>query len=367
MQILHPARRQHAVVVRNIVFRRCGDSRAAIPESLQIGGIQRSFFVLHVNESTFRVRHTGGRSDRQAAAKAVMQHAQLRKFTSQFVGRFFRMIRGTIVDDDHFKLSRQIWQKIQQIVDLTSQCAFHVVDRQNDAERLVQSNPLLATDVRRAARECRFRLCQDRRTAHEASAAANERRLNESQWFCDRFGSPDTDRIAGWCGLYLDPTFARQDDADAVLGGWPSVDCDSIHFTAFNHLFRVTTSAAGPDFSRNDGLLPAIAQDATTGEVLMMAWMNEEAFAETQQTGRAVYYSRSRKRLWRKGEESGHFQFVKQILVDCDRDTILLKVEQNGAACHEGYRSCFFRAVTADGLRVVAERLVNPADIYHKP
>src|SRR4051812_6133120 len=95
-----------------------------------------------------------------------------------------------------------------------------------------------------------------------------------------------------------------------------------------------------PDFSKGSGLLPAIAQDATTGEVLMLAWMNDEAFQETLRTGRAVYYSRSRGRLWRKGEESGHWQIVKGIRVDCDADTILLSVDQQGAACHEGYKSC---------------------------
>jgi len=124
------------------------------------------------------------------------------------------------------------------------------------------------------------------------------------------------------------------------------------------------SAATGPDFSKNDGLLPAIAQDAATGEVLMVAWMNEEAFAETQRTGRVVYYSRSRGKLWRKGEESGHVQTVRSVFVDCDADTILLKVEQVGAACHEGYRSCFFRQVTPEGLKVVAERMVDPAAVY---
>ena len=91
-----------------------------------------------------------------------------------------------------------------------------------------------------------------------------------------------------------------------------------------------------PDFSRGtDGLLPAIAQSASTGEVLMLAWMNSEAYAETLQTGYATYYSRSRKRLWRKGEESGHRQAVRDIRIDCDADTILLSVDQQGAACHE--------------------------------
>ena len=119
-----------------------------------------------------------------------------------------------------------------------------------------------------------------------------------------------------------------------------------------------------PDFSKADGLITAVAQDAATGEVLMVAWMNAEAYAETLRTGRAVYYSRSRGRLWRKGEESGHVQTVKAMYVDCDADAVLLKVEQVGAACHEGYRSCFFRELAAEGVRVVAERLVNPTEVY---
>jgi phosphoribosyl-AMP cyclohydrolase len=127
------------------------------------------------------------------------------------------------------------------------------------------------------------------------------------------------------------------------------------------------TTAAGPDFSRGDGLVPAIAQDAASGDVLMMAYMNAESYAETLATGRAVYYSRSRKKLWRKGEESGNVQHVRTIYVDCDRDTILLGVEQvGGAACHEGYRSCFFRQVTPEGLKLVGQRVFNPAEVYGK-
>ena len=122
-----------------------------------------------------------------------------------------------------------------------------------------------------------------------------------------------------------------------------------------------------PDFSRNDGLLPAIAQDAQTGEVLMLAWMNREAFDETKRTGRAVYYSRSRGKLWRKGEESGHVQQVSGIYVDCDADTILLKVHQQGAACHEGYKSCFFREIEGDDVKVIAQRIVDPQDVYNQP
>src|SRR6201981_3393908 len=110
------------------------------------------------------------------------------------------------------------------------------------------------------------------------------------------------------------------------------------------------------DCDKAGGLVPAIAQDADTGEVLMLAWMNREAYDETLRTGRACYWSRSRGKLWRKGEESGHVQEVREILVDCDADTILLKVHQiGGAACHEGYASCFFRRLESGELKVIAE------------
>ena len=109
-----------------------------------------------------------------------------------------------------------------------------------------------------------------------------------------------------------------------------------------------------PDFSRNNGLLPAIAQDADSGKVLMLAWMNAEAYEETLRTGRGVYFSRSRNKLWYKGEESGHVQKVVQLLVDCDRDAILMRVRQQGAACHEGYETCFFSEVTDKGLNIIA-------------
>src|ERR1700732_4854881 len=121
------------------------------------------------------------------------------------------------------------------------------------------------------------------------------------------------------------------------------------------------------DFDKAGGLLPAIAQDADTGDVLMMAWMNREAYEETLRTRRAVYFSRSRGRLWRKGEESGNVQEVREVYLDCDADTILLKVRQvGGAACHEGYASCFFRKITPGGFEVVGERLFDPAAVYHK-
>ena len=121
------------------------------------------------------------------------------------------------------------------------------------------------------------------------------------------------------------------------------------------------------DFDKGAGLIPAIAQDADTGAVLMLAWMNREAYEETVRTRRAVYFSRSRNRLWRKGEESGNVQEVREVYIDCDSDTILLKVNQiGGAACHEGYQSCFFRKVEGDELRVVGERVFDPKQVYKK-
>ena len=121
------------------------------------------------------------------------------------------------------------------------------------------------------------------------------------------------------------------------------------------------------DFDKAGGLVPAIAQDASTGQVLMLAWMNREAFEETLRTGRACYYSRSRGRLWRKGEESGHVQEVREVYFDCDADTILLKVHQiGGAACHEGYASCFFRRIDGERVQVVGERVFDPEQVYKK-
>ncbi len=122
------------------------------------------------------------------------------------------------------------------------------------------------------------------------------------------------------------------------------------------------------NFEKAGGLVCAIAQDADTGTVLMVAWMNEEAFRETVRTRRAVYFSRSRNRLWRKGEESGNVQEVRSISIDCDADAVLLKVKQiGGAACHEGYESCFFRELTGEEeLRVVGERVFDPKTVYAK-
>lgn len=110
-----------------------------------------------------------------------------------------------------------------------------------------------------------------------------------------------------------------------------------------------------------NGLVPVVVQDAGTGDVLMLAYANDEAVRLTRETGFAHYFSRSRQRLWKKGEESGHLQRVREILVDCDEDALLYRVEQTGAACHVGYRSCFYR--TTDGA-VIAERLVDPAEVY---
>ena len=113
------------------------------------------------------------------------------------------------------------------------------------------------------------------------------------------------------------------------------------------------------------GLVPAIAQDAVTGEVLMFAWMNRESLALTARTGDAVYWSRSRGRLWRKGEESGHVQKVRELRVDCDRDVVLLKIEQvGGIACHTGRRSCFFSRLDAAGWQDVEPVLKDPKEIY---
>ncbi len=114
-----------------------------------------------------------------------------------------------------------------------------------------------------------------------------------------------------------------------------------------------------------NGLVPAIAQDAASGEILMVAWMNREALEETARTGRGVYFSRSRKRLWRKGEESGHVQHVREIRTDCDSDVVLLKIEQvGGIACHTGRRSCFFQTLDGDRWVAVEPVLKHPDEIY---
>ncbi|HSV74910.1 MAG TPA: phosphoribosyl-AMP cyclohydrolase [Chthonomonadales bacterium] len=115
-----------------------------------------------------------------------------------------------------------------------------------------------------------------------------------------------------------------------------------------------------------DGLIPAVVQDAATGDVLMVGYMNPEALDRTLATGRATFWSRSRQQFWVKGETSGHYQIVREVRIDCDRDCLLVKVEQVGPACHEGYRSCFFRRVdpATAVLEVVEERLKTPEEIY---
>jgi phosphoribosyl-AMP cyclohydrolase len=114
-----------------------------------------------------------------------------------------------------------------------------------------------------------------------------------------------------------------------------------------------------------DGLVPAIVQDAASGDVLMMAWMDREALRLTQSTGMTHFYSRSRRSLWHKGGRSGHVQRVESIHVDCDADVLLVKVRQEGGACHKGYRSCFFRRVDAEGnLEVIATPVFSPDSVY---
>jgi phosphoribosyl-AMP cyclohydrolase len=120
------------------------------------------------------------------------------------------------------------------------------------------------------------------------------------------------------------------------------------------------------DFTKLDGLLPAIVQDAQTGEVLMLGFMNAEAYAATQASGEVTFFSRKRNKLWRKGEQSGHVLRVREMRVDCDVDTLLIKVEALGpGVCHEGYRSCFFRRLSTEGTaEVVEERKFDPKAVY---
>ncbi len=122
-----------------------------------------------------------------------------------------------------------------------------------------------------------------------------------------------------------------------------------------------------PKFDSN-GLIPAIAQDAKTGQTLMVAYMNRESLDLTIETGYATYFSRSRKKLWKKGEQSGHMQKIEQILVDCDQDCLILKVIVDDGQCHVGYQSCFYRAVKANGkeLEFISEKVYDPEKTYNK-
>ncbi len=123
-----------------------------------------------------------------------------------------------------------------------------------------------------------------------------------------------------------------------------------------------------PAFHKDpQGLLPAIAQDWQTNEVLMLAYINQESWNETLQSGKATYWSRSRQELWKKGDTSGNYQIIKEILIDCDCDTIIFKVEQIGdAACHVGYRSCFFREISNNKCEIVSEKIFDPNEVYKK-
>ncbi|NLA41205.1 MAG: phosphoribosyl-AMP cyclohydrolase [Smithella sp.] len=120
-----------------------------------------------------------------------------------------------------------------------------------------------------------------------------------------------------------------------------------------------------PNFNKTDGLIPAIVQDAETKDILMLAYMNRASWEATLQSGKATFWSRSRQKLWLKGESSGHVQMVKDIFIDCDEDTLLLQVEQvGGAACHTGHRSCFFRRREGGDFVVVGKRVFDPGEVY---
>lgn len=165
------------------------------------------------------------------------------------------------------------------------------------------------------------------------------------------------------CGV----TSAKHSDSgfDSI---WPSDMSSVILFSKLPSGCCLMGEVTGPDFSKSE-LLPAIAQDFATGEVLMMAWMNREAYEETLRTGRVCYFSRSRQKLWRKGEESGNVQELHAIYFDCDGDTLLVKVRQiGGAACHEGYSSCFFRRIDpqTQNFTVEGERVFDPKTVYGK-
>ena len=137
--------------------------------------------------------------------------------------------------------------------------------------------------------------------------------------------------------------------------------CHNVHMTTLGG--ELTDQIKWND----QGLVPAIAQDWQSGEVLMLAWMNEEALSLTIREGRAIYWSRSRGTLWRKGEESGHVQHLKELRIDCDADTVLMKVEQEGGiACHTGRRNCFFQKLAGDRWEITDEVIRQPGDIYGK-
>ena len=120
-----------------------------------------------------------------------------------------------------------------------------------------------------------------------------------------------------------------------------------------------------PDFAKGNGIVPVVVQDAETKEVLMLAYMNQQAWEKTLQTGKATYWSRSRQSLWLKGETSGHVQLVKDIFIDCDNDTVLLSVQQVGeAACHTGYKSCFYRKFKDGDFVIFGQKIFDPKEVY---
>lgn len=121
------------------------------------------------------------------------------------------------------------------------------------------------------------------------------------------------------------------------------------------------------DFKKTDGLIPAIAQDYKTNEVLMLAYINEEAWKASLSSGKATYFSRSRNKLWIKGETSGNVQIIKEIRIDCDNDTVIFKVDQlGGAACHTGHKSCFFQLVENDSIKIIGKPVFDPGKVYKK-
>jgi len=150
---------------------------------------------------------------------------------------------------------------------------------------------------------------------------------------------------------------AAQNGADRPATEAPALAGDAFHLSRSKALIAYITII----LLMTERLIPAIAQDAKTGEVLMLAYMNDEALAKTRETGTAHYWSRSRKKLWLKGESSGHFQKVVEIRIDCDEDAILLLIEQEGGACHTGYRSCFYRTIEG---KIVGEKVFEPEDVY---
>ncbi|PMP68212.1 MAG: phosphoribosyl-AMP cyclohydrolase [Thermodesulfobacterium geofontis] len=121
-----------------------------------------------------------------------------------------------------------------------------------------------------------------------------------------------------------------------------------------------------PDFEKGNGLVPAIVQDYQTGKVLMLGFLNKLAWEKTLETGLVHFYSRTRNKLWLKGETSGHYLILKEIYVDCDEDTVLLKVEPKGPVCHEGYESCFYRKLENDQLKIIEKKLFHPEEVYGK-